>query len=338
MTSPDLLNLLLSSTRGSFKRKLLKEPDIDIRCIYSADLQFFALHPTDRKFLFARNGFLLILVRKLLCQNLRYFNLRKTLLHCSLSVKEWTSKLHSSSIVRNIILRDWTYILYLSNLLRQLVSTFCDFIKAVYDAVGIDTERLDSEVACILERYLSMFQEQSIPLIDIFAVFNTFREGFYLFHDGRYFCIKIGSKHGIMVGRRRVVITLDSSSFYLTLRGIMKQLESNSVQHDLLSFMYCTILRDPKHKVAPGISFPFEVTISTNYKVWLSFLNWETARSNFLERCLCQFVFWPSFSRKGVDYYRSSKHTNYTSYKEFFKNYHISERYSGSNDISLEPI
>jgi len=335
MISLEFLKLLLYHTLGTFDNLLYG----CLHRIYNSNLESFGLDQTDRKFLFARNGFLLILVKKLLCGNPRYFYLRKPLLHWSLSVKEWTSKLHSSFDVRNIVLRDWTYVLDLSNLLRQLVSTFGDVIKVLYDADGIDTERLDREVACILERFLSMFQEQGIPLIDIFAVFNTFREGFYLYHDGRYFCIKFGSKHGIKVGRKKCVITLDSSSFYLTLRGIMKRLESNPVQHDLLSFMYCTILRNPNFKVAPGISFPFALTISQNYQVWLSFLNWETERSKFLERMLCKFVFYPSFSRKGVTYYHSSRNTNYTSYRAFFQNnYHIAERYSGSEEISLEPI
>lgn len=330
------LNLLLRSTRGSFNRKLLNEHGI--RCIYSADLQFFALDPTDRKFLFARNGFLLILVRKLLCQNPRYFYLRKTLLHCSLSLKEWTSKLHSSSIVRNIILRDWTYVLDLSNLLRQLVSTFCDVIKGMYDANGIDTKRLDSEIACILQRFLSNFQEQGISLIDIFAVFNTFRKGFYFNHDGRYFRLNFDSTPSIKLERKKMVITLDSSTFFQKLSAIMGHLASNPVQHDLLFLMYRTILRDPNHRVQPCISFPFQLTISENYRVWLSFLNWETTRYEYLYKCKLVFVSWPSFSSKSVDWYRRAFNTDTSSFRIFFQNSHISERYSGSEKISFEPI
>ena len=333
MISLEFLKLLLYHTLGTFDNFLYGCPHL----IYNQNLQSFAVDPKDLKFLFARNGFLLILLRRLLCQNPRYFYLGKTLLHCSLSVKEWTSKLHSSFDVRNIVLRDWTYVLDLSNLLRQLVSTFGDVIKVLYDADDIDTEILDREVACILERFLSMFQEQGIPLIDIFAVFNTFREGFYLYHDGRYFCIKFGSKHGIKVGRKKFVITLDSSTFFQKLCFIMRQLESNPVQHDLLFLMYRTILRDPNHRVVPCISFPFELTISQNYRVWLSFLDWETARSNFLDRCLYQFVSRTFFSKKDTKYYL--QHTNTSSFSIFFRNSHIHANFMGLiSDLSFEPI
>ena len=329
----DFLKYLLYHTIGTFDNFLYGRS----RLIYNEDLQRFAVDPTDLKFLFARNGFLLILVRKLLSQNPSYFYLRKKILLCSLSVKEWEMKLHSSSIVRNIILRDWTYVLDLSNLLRQLVSTFCDVIKGMYESESIDTEKLDRVVSSILERFLIMFQEQGIPLIDVFAVFNTFREGFYFFHDGRYFCIKIGSKHGIKVGRRRVVITLDSSTFFQKLCFIMRQLESNPVQHDLLFLMYRTILRHPNHRVAPSISFPFAVTISTNYRFWLSFLDWETTRSKFLDRCLYQFVSRTLFSKKDTKYYL--QHTDISSFSIFFRNSHIHANYMGLiSDLSFESI
>jgi hypothetical protein len=306
-----LQNLASSLNSGGAQRTLCMVSFADIR-----------LHPSHLRLLVARNGFLLILMRKLLSLNTKCF------FHQS-------ERIQMSLISRSLSLKK-NSVLHLSIILEQIVSTLIGMIKHLYDNDSVQCETLQEAVNSVLETFL---RRRDIALIDQFAILNTLKKkGFGFRHESQYWEVSFGLKSNFRLGKSKVLVTLDSSTFFQKFRLIMSQLEQNPKQHDLLCLMYMTIMNTFEHRVKPVLPFPFELTITTNYQFWLSsiYLNWDTKRSEFLDKCKCQFVRRPFFSKKDSNYY--FQHTNTSSFREFFANWHISNHdvFKGKiNDLSF---
>jgi hypothetical protein len=288
-----------------------------------ADLEKIIIDPSDAMFLPARSGFLVFLVKKL------FHNTR-----CFFHPKE---KDRSSMIIiqRSLSLKK-NRVLHLSIRLEQIVSILIGIIKNLYETDAVQFDTLQGVLNPILESFLS---RRDISLIDQFAILNSLRKGFGFYHNLKYWEVSFGLKSNFSLSRSKVVLTLDSSIFFQKFRLIMRQLEPIPMQHDLLCFMYRTILRDPEHMVVPTIPISFELTVQQNYRFWLRCFNWETRRDEFLKKCLCKFVSRAFFSKKDMNYF--FPRTNIGSFQDFFKHSHIAyhsafkEKISG---LSFEPI
>jgi hypothetical protein len=274
--------------------------------VFSADIR---IHPSHLRLLLSRNGFLLILMRKLFSLNTKCFFHKREQIQISLMSRSLSLKKNS--------------VLHLSIILEQIVSNLIGMIKRLYDNDTVQCETLQEAVNSVLETFL---RRRDIALIDQFAILNTLKKKRFGFrHESQYWEVSFGLKSNLRLGKSKVLVTLDSSTFFQKFRLIMSQLEQNPKQHDLLCLMYMTILRAAEHRVKPVLPFPFEMTITLNYEFWLSsiYLNWDTKRSEFLDKCKCQFVRRPFFSKKDSNYY--FQHTNTSSFREFFENWHIAD-------------
>ena len=270
------------------------------------DLRKISLVSGDLRLLIARNGISLILISRL-------FSLKTS---CFYGREKFQKFLfcRQLSLIKNGGL-------HLSIILHELVSNLIDAIKRLYDSDKVQFHTLQQVLNSVLETFL---RRRDAALIDQFAILNTLRKkGFCFRHDSKYWEVSFGQQQvKIEFGRTQVLCTLDSNFFFQKFRLIMSQLEQNSNQHDLLCLMYQKILRDPRlnKRVVPSLPIPFELNICTNWRFWVGYLSWNTARINYLSDCKRAFVSQSFFSnkyRKRCEKDDSIKSSN--SFLEFFQ-------------------
>ena len=256
--------------------------------------------------LIARNGISLILMRRLFSLNTSDFvgrdKFRTFLLERILSIKK-------------------NSILHLPIILHELVSNLIDGFKRLYDN---DEVQLPDTLHQVLNPVLETFLRRcDIALIDQFAILNTLlRNGFCFCHDSKYWEVSLGKHLDLKFGRTKVLFKLNSNFIFQKLRLIMKQLEQNANQHDLLCLMYTTGLREFSKSYFPiqRLKFQFQLTIDKDWRFWVSYLSWNTTRTKYLSICIDEFVSNNDFfSKKDMKYWSKNDRVKTSkSFHDFF--------------------
>ena len=200
--------------------------------------------------------------------------------------------------------------LNLQQLLQEFNDSFIEMIRSLYESNSLNDIRIADSVNQILSNFL---KRKDILMIDIFAIFNSFRKDSIIFSiDGIECEFRFTEATSLKFGRTRIEITIESKIMIDYLYHI---LESLPVSHqDLIWLLYTLNLREVilkkifKERIASKNITNIDLTITQSFTFWCDFFgNWETERNALLILCLNTFTTKEYLSKKQAKFLKRYK-------------------------------
>jgi hypothetical protein len=195
--------------------------------------------------------------------------------------------------------------LKLEQFYEELLNSLREMIRSLYDSNSLNDICIANSVKQILSNFL---KRKDILMIDIFAIFNSFRKNRMILIIDEIECeFRFSEATSLMFGRTRIEITIESKIMIDYLYHI---LESLPVSHqDLIWLLYTLKLREEilkkifKERIDSFNITNFDLTITQSFTFWCDFFgNWETERNSLLRQCLDTFTTKEYLSNKQAKY------------------------------------
>lgn len=194
--------------------------------------------------------------------------------------------------------------LKLQQLFEELRTSIFLAISSLYDSNSLNDICIANSVKQILSNFL---KRKDILMIDIFAIFNSFRKNSIIFIINDIECeFRFTEATSLKFGRTRIEITIESKIMIDYLYHI---LESLPVSHqDLIWLLYTLKLREIlknmfEERIASKNITNIDLTITQSFTFWCDFFgNWETERNSLLRQCLDTFTTKEYLSNKQAKY------------------------------------
>ena len=194
--------------------------------------------------------------------------------------------------------------------LEQLRMSIILLISSLYESNSLNDIRIADSVNQILRDFLKI---KDISMIDIFAIFNSFRKNSMIFSIDDIECeFRFTEATSLKFGRTRIEITIESKIMIDYLYHILELLP---VSHqDLIWLLYTLNLREVilkkifKERIASKNITNIGLTITQSFTFWSDFFgNWETERNALLIRCLDTFTTKEYLSKKQAKFLKRYK-------------------------------
>jgi len=214
--------------------------------------------------------------------------------------------------------------LKLEQFYEELLNSLREMIRSLYELNSLSDIRIKNSVKQILSNFL---KRKDILMIDIFAIFNSFRKNRMIFNINEIECeFRFSEATSLNFGRTRIEITIESKIMIDYLYDILQLLP---VSHqDLIWLLYTLNLRELilknifEERIASKNITKIDLTITQSFTFWCDFFgNWETERNTLLIQCFDKFTTKKYLSHKEAKHSKRYKPKTIESFRLCLKLY-----------------